>query len=99
MRIMFWLSEGLDRRTPWEHLLIAMIEAVCDRGHQVHILQKNTAGPKPLLPPRLQELGVTTTGIRCSNTKKSNFVARYLADLLYVAKCKIWIRQPMVYPV
>lgn len=27
MRILFWLSIGLDRRTPSEHLLTAMIEA------------------------------------------------------------------------
>ena len=90
---MFWLSEGLDRRTPWEHLLIGMAEALCVRGHQIHILQKNTEGPKPILPPRLQELGVTTTVIQCNQPAKSNFAARYLTDVVYILKCKRWIRR------
>ena len=42
MRVLFWLSIGLDRRTPSEHLLTAMIEALYKRGHTVHILHKDT---------------------------------------------------------
>ena len=63
MNVLFWLSIGLDRRTPSEHLLTAMIEALYKRGHTVHILQKDTGGHIKELYPKLRDLGVTTTKI------------------------------------
>ena len=93
MRILFWLSIGLDRRTPSEHLLTAMIEALYKRGHTVHILQKDTGGKIEGLYPKLENLGVTTTRIPMNAVAHSNLVSRYLSDLSYVRKCDEWIKQ------
>ena len=92
MNILFWLSIGLDRRTPSEHLLTAMIEALYKRGHTVHILQKDTGGQIKELYPKLQDLGVTTTKIEMSPVAHNNLVNRYVSDVEYVQKAKRWLK-------
>lgn len=87
MKVLMWLSIGLDRRTPSEHILTAIVEALYKEGHTVHILQKSTGGDKPTLPERMAQLGVTTTCVEQKPAGKSNFVGRYLADVQYVLKC------------
>ena len=77
MRVLFWMSMSFDRRTRSEHLLTAIIEALYQKGHTVHILQKDTSGPLPQLPETLQKLGVTTTCVQVSLPKKSNFIASF----------------------
>ena len=93
MKVLYWMSGSFDRRTPSEHLLTAIIEALYQKGHTVHILQKDTSGPLPQLPETLQKLGVTTTCVQVSLPKKSNFIARYLSDARYVMACKKHIRK------
>lgn len=93
MKILFWLGVGFDRRTPSAHLLTAMIEALYKKGHSVHVIQKETGGQLPKLPSRLEELGVTTQCIPAALPKKSDFVARYLADVRYVYACKKHIKK------
>ena len=88
VNILFVMSVGFDRRTPSEHLLTAMVEALYQKGHTVHIVQKNTGGPLPVLPEKLRALGVTTDTVNCKPPKKNNFIARYLSDLAYVHACK-----------
>ena len=92
MRILMWLSIGLDRRTPSEHLLTAIVEALYEKGHTVHILQKSSGGDKPSLPDNMARLGVTTTCVSQMQAGKSNFVGRYLADLQYVMKCRKYLK-------
>lgn len=91
MKVLFWLSMGFDRRGPSEHLLIDMIEALYANGHTVHVLQKNTSGPQPALPERLQKLGVETTCIPFKLPAKTNLAARFLADVKYVLCCFRWL--------
>lgn len=93
MKILFWLSIGMDRRTPSEHLLTDMVEALYERGHTVHVLQKNTKGPLGSLPKRMVELGVETTRIECSTSQKGNLAGRFMVDVLYVLKCLKWLRK------
>lgn len=93
MKILFWLSIGMDRRTPSEHLLTDMVEALYESGHTVHILQKNTNGPLGPLPKRMVELGVETTRIECSTSQKGNLAGRFMVDVLYVLKCLKWLRK------
>ena len=81
MKILFWLSIGLDRRATSEHLLTAMIEALCHEGHSVHILQKDTMGDRPELPEQLLRRGVTTSRILYRQPRHSNLAARYLKDI------------------
>lgn len=92
MQVLFWLSIGLDRRTPSEHLLTDMVEALYQQGHTVHVLQKNTNGPKEALPQRMLELGVESTRIDCTPPQKDNLAARFLADVKYVLQCKKWLK-------
>ena len=92
MKILMWLSIGLDRRTPSEHLLTAIVEALYEKGHTVHILQKSSGGDKPSLPDNMARLGVTTTCVSQNQAGKSNFVGRYLADLQYVMKCRKYLK-------
>ena len=93
MKILFWLSIGLDRRSPSEHLLTDMVEVLYERGHTVHVLQKNTNGPLAILPKRMIELGVETTRINCVTFKKSNLIGRFADDILYVMQCIKWLRK------
>ena len=92
MKILMWLSIGLDRRTPSEHLLTAIVEALYEKGHTVHILQKSSGGDKPSLPDNMARLGVTTTCVSQNQAGKTNFVGRYLADLQYVMKCRKYLK-------
>ena len=91
MKVLFWLGGSFDRRTPSEHLLTAIIVALYEKGHTVHIVQKNTGGPLPILPEKLGVLGVTTDTVNCKPPKKNNFIARYLSDLAYVHSCKKYV--------
>lgn len=93
MKILMWLSIGFDRRATSEHLLVAIAEALYREGHSVHVLQKDTGGVLAELPEKMKVLGVTTTRIKLSPPKKSNFVARFLTDLLYVSKCRRWLKK------
>ena len=87
------MSGSFDRRTPSEHLLTAMVEALYAGGHTVHILQKDTEGPKEKLPSALVRLGVTTTCIRSIPPAKHNFIARFLTDAQYVLQCRQWLKK------
>ena len=93
MKILMWMGGSFDRRTPSEHLLTAIIQALYANNHTVHIIQKDTGGPLPQLPKDLEDLGVTTDCVPCKMVSKSNFVARYLMDLKYVLKCRKVIRK------
>lgn len=88
MKILFFLSIGLDRQATSGHLLIAVIKALCEDGHLVHIIQKNTGGELPAIPKELSKYEVTTECVPFQTVKKDNFVARYLNELDYVRKSK-----------
>lgn len=88
-----WMGGNFDRRTPSEHLLIAIVESLYADGHTVHIIQKDTGGELPKLPASLQKLGVTTDCIPTKLASKGNFVARYLVELKYVWQSRKFIKQ------
>lgn len=91
MNVLFWLSIDLGKRSPSEHLLIAIIEQLYSQGHAVHVLQKDSGGE--VLPASLGKLGVTTTKIRSVAPAKNNFAARYLADVKYILSCQKWLKE------
>lgn len=93
MKVLMWMGGNFDRRTPSEHLLVAIVQALYADGHTVHIIQKDTGGPLPKLPSELVELGVTTDSIPCQLASKGNFIARYLVELRYVWKCRRLIKK------
>jgi len=93
LKILMWMSGGFDRRTTSEHLLVAIVQALYENGHTVHIVQKDTLGSLPHLPKELLKLGVTTDCIPCKLAAKSNFIGRYLVELRYVWKCIKYLKQ------
>ncbi|MBR4710787.1 MAG: glycosyltransferase family 4 protein [Clostridia bacterium] len=88
MKVLFWMFIGFDRHATSEHLLSAVIERLCEAGHTVHIIQKNSGGDLPAIPPRLSKYDVTTDVIPFQAVDKGNFIARYLTELKYVKACK-----------
>ena len=92
MKVLMWMDGSFDRRTPSEHLLVAIVQALYANGHTVHIIQQNTGGPLDVLPKELVDLGVTTDCVPCQMAAKVNLAGRYLAGLGYIWRCRkaIW---------
>lgn len=92
MKVLMWMDGSFDRRTPSEHLLVAIVQALYANGHTVHIIQQNTGGPLDVLPKELANLGVTTDCVPCQMAAKGNLAGRYLAGLGYIWRCRkaIW---------
>lgn len=93
MKVLVWLFIGLDRQETSTHLLVSVIEQLCKRGHEVHILQKNTGGNLPSIPKALSGYPVTTTTIPFEKASKGNFIARYYKEFSYISKCKKYFNQ------
>lgn len=91
MKVLFWLSIGLDKQATSGHLISAMIREVCRLGNSVKIIQKDTGGNLPPIPSMLSDYSVTTDVVQFKSAKKDNFIARYYADLKYVRACKKYI--------
>ncbi len=79
---------GFDQHATSEHLLSAVIEQLCKAGHSVHIVQKYTGGSLPAIPEKLSNYDVTTDVIQNKQANKSNFIARYIAELKFINSCK-----------
>ena len=79
---------GFDQHATSGHLLSAVIEQLCIAGHSVHIIQKNTGGPKPSIPEKLSKYSVTTDAIQFHAADKGNLISRYLTELKYIKSCK-----------
>ena len=92
MKVLMWMDGSFDRRTPSEHLLVAIVQALYANGHTVHIIQQDTGGPLDVLPKELVNLGVTTDCVPCQMAAKGNLAGRYLAGLGYIWRCRktIW---------
>ncbi len=82
---------GFDQHATSEHLLSAVIERLCEQGHSVHIIQKNTGGSLPSIPEKLSKYDITTDVIPYQAADKGNFIARYLAERKYVRTSKKYI--------
>ncbi len=91
MKVLFWMFIGFDQHATSEHLLSAVIEQLCEAGHSVHILQKNTGGSLQTIPERLAKYDITTDVIPYQAADKGNFIARYLTELKYINACKNYI--------
>lgn len=91
MKVLFWMFIGFDQHATSEHLLSAIIERLCEAGHSVHIIQKNTGGNLPAIPERLAKFDVTTDVISYQAADKENFIARYITEIKYINGCKKYI--------
>ena len=92
MKVLFWLSIGLDKHVTSEHLISSMIESVCKQGNSVHIIQKGTGGELPSIPETLACYPVTTSVIPFRAADKGNFIARYFTELKYIYASRKYIQ-------
>lgn len=83
---------GFDSHATSEHLLLAIIERLCEAGHSVHIIQKSTGGSLPAIPDSLCNYSVSTDIIPFVAVDKGNFIKRYLNEISYISKCKKYIK-------
>ena len=97
MRVLLWRAGSFGRKSPSDHLLVAMIKALCYEGHTVHILQQGTVGTEAVLPDELQGLGITTEAAPFRQQEKQNFIGRYIAAMLFVLSCWKYIRKKDCY--
>ncbi len=88
MKVLFWMFIGFDQHATSRHLLSAVIERLCEAGHSVHIIQKNTEGKLPAIPEKLSKYDVTTDVIPYKAADKGTFIARYLTELKYIKSCE-----------
>lgn len=93
MNVLFWLSIGLDNRSPSEHLLLGIIEALYQQGHTVHVLQKDSGGEVTHVNQRLRDIGVSMTLVPSRPLARGNLIKRYMSDLKYVFTCVKHIRR------
>ena len=91
MKILFLLSIRLVKQATSEHLISAMIDAVCKKGHSVHIIQKGTGDDDPAIPDELATLPVTTDIVPYGAVNKRKFFARYLSEIQYYRNCRRYI--------
>lgn len=92
MKVLFWMFIGFDQHATSEHLLSAIIEQLCIAGHSVHIIQKNSGGKLPAIPEKLSKYLLTTDAIEFQPVDKGDFIARYLAEVKYIKKCRKYIK-------
>ena len=86
MKILFFLSIELNKQATSGHLIVAMIKALCQEGHSVHIIQKKITSETISLKKELPQYNITTECIPFTVADKGNFVLRYLKELKYVYK-------------
>lgn len=86
MNVLFWMSTSFQ--TTSRHLLISVLEALCQDGHHVTVLKKKVDEEIEELPDELAGKNITCVSIPIKSSNKSNLIARYLKDVEYISKCK-----------
>ena len=84
MRIMYLTDVGFDTPNSNNHLVLSMLELFLKNGHQVYLVQSHSSGRSDDIPVEL----VKYEGFMCDTiikpeTKRTNFVKRYLDGIKY----------------
>ena len=85
MKVLFWMSTSFN--TTSRHLLVAIIDQLCQSGHEVTVLKKRFDDEKEDLPEDLNNRGIRYISVDLKRPRKSSFISRYLNDLQYMRKC------------
>ena len=86
MKVLFWMSTSFQ--TTSRHLLISILEELQMAGHQVTILNKSVDSETEQLPKELARKGLECISVPVKAANKSNLVARYIKDIVYLIKCR-----------
>ena len=84
MKIMYLVDFGFDIPTGSNHLLLTMLDAFLNEGHEVHLVQSRSVGKYPSIPTELEgRENFSCDIIEKPVVTKSNFVKRYLLGIKY----------------
>lgn len=87
MKILLFMSSGLDTPGPSWHLYTTLIEDLIKYGHKVHLIESHSTGINEDCPECLKKLqGFTYETINISVVNKRDFVKRYLTGVRYCFK-------------
>ena len=89
MKILLFMSSGLDTPGPSWHLYTALIEDLVRCGHVVHLIESHSTGINPDCPERLSSLNsFTYETINIDVVDKKAFSKRYLTGVKYCFKAR-----------
>lgn len=91
LKVLFWMFSGFDQHITSEHLLSSILKQLCEDGHSVHIIQKDTGGSLKSIPENLLNYSITTDVIPYGKIKKENLISRYVKELKYIYDCRRFI--------
>ena len=89
MNILFWMSTSFQ--TTSRHLLISILDELIKSGNHVTVLKKDVGNITEELPVELQGKNIQCISINTAVSNKSNLIARYLNDIIYIHKCKKYL--------
>ena len=84
MRIAFIYESGFAGNNGSNHLLCTTIEKMLQRGHSVDLIEAVSVRDNPDYPPQLAQHNFQCHTIELKETKKTNFIGRYLYGLSFV---------------
>lgn len=95
MKVLLFMSSGLDTPGPSWHLYNALITDLTKSGHQVHLIESHSTGLNPDCPAKLEDEPLFTyETIKINVVNKKHFVKRYLTGVLYCFKAiPVFLRQ------
>lgn len=90
LKVLFWMSTSFH--TTSRHLLIAVLDALCEKGHSVTVIKKQVDNESEVLPSELNDKNITTFSIPVKSSGKSNLIARYISDIKYISACDKYLK-------
>lgn len=95
MKVLLFMSSGLDTPGPSWHLYNALISDLIRNGHHVHLIESHSTGINPDCPMDLKnEPLFTYETININAVNKKQFVRRYLTGVFYCFKAiPVFLRQ------
>lgn len=88
------MSGGFDTYGPSRHLYHALIEDLLSDGNEILLIESHSTGNDPDVPDSFLAFhSFSYITIKRKVVKKRAFVRRYLNELLYVKKCKRFLKK------
>ena len=78
--------------TTSRHLLIAILDELCQKGHSVTILKKQVNNETEDLPAELKDKNIKSISVPAKSSDKANLIARYFTDIKYIRACGKYLK-------
>lgn len=94
MKVLFLLNMDFTSQGPSNHLFEGILKKSLEDGNIVHLIKKSIKNKNPNTPEEiLKNKNISADSIKIDETEKTNFIARYLVDLIYAFKCVKYYRK------